>query len=449
MKLKRALALMLMLLLAFGDIVLAEDWYAKSTAKVTIYKSASTSAKEVTTLESGKYLFISEIKDGWAKVSYNGKTGYAPSGKVKKIVKAVFVKSDSAAIYKSADSSSKKLTTVSYGAQLDAYYNTGSYTKVVYGKSEGYIKTSAIQLTKPEAKKSSSSSASKSSSGSSSETSVNKTMYVKSGYANLYKSASTSASKNGFAAYGCKVTVTAVTGDWCTCSYGSVSGYVQKSALTSNNPNNLSNTVYVKSSSVKIYKVPSTGGESAKVSTSTALKQTAKYDSTWSRVTYDGKVGFVKTSELTNKKASAGSTSSPASAKAVAADWFKSNIQSEFYKGRIATVTDVNTKISWKVKRKGGSNHADVEPLTASDTAAMKKACGSDFMTWHRRAIWVSLNGNKYAASMNCMAHGLCNIKDNNFDGHFCIHFTNSRTHGSDKVDSDHQSCIKRALNAG
>ena len=57
--------------------------------------------------------------------------------------------------------------------------------------------------------------------------------------------------------------------------------------------------------------------------------------------------------------------------------------------------------------------------------------------------------GKKYAASMNCMNHGECNIKDNNFNGHFCIHFTNSRTHGSNKVDSDHQSAINTAYSRG
>ncbi|MBQ9408966.1 MAG: hypothetical protein IJU28_06215 [Clostridia bacterium] len=469
MKLKRLLALVLMLLLAAGDVVLADDWYAKTKDKVTLYKSASSSSSTVATIESGQWLFVSGIKDGWAKVSYNGKTGFVSSSKVKKTAKAVYVKADSAGIYKSASTSSTKLSTAPYGAKLDAYYKTGDYTHVVYGKYEGFIKTSSIQLTKPEAKasvssasassaKSSSSTSTNSSSSKSSSswgTAVNKTLYVKTGYANLYQSPSTSAGKNGFAPYGCKVTVTAVNGDWCKCTYGSISGYCKKTALTSDNPNNLNNTVYVKSKSVRIYKIPSTSGQYTTISTSTALKQTAKYDSTWSRVTYNSNVGFVKTSELTASKssssssASSSSTSSPSSGKSVAADWFKSNIQSEFYKGRVATVTDVNSRISWKVKRKGGSNHADVEPLTAADTAAMKKACGSDFMTWHRRAIWVSLDGKKYAASMNCMAHGLCNITNNNFDGHFCIHFTNSRTHGTDKVDADHQNAIKRARSAG
>ena len=36
---------------------------------------------------------------------------------------------------------------------------------------------------------------------------------------------------------------------------------------------------------------------------------------------------------------------------------------------------------------------------------------------------------------MNGMPHGTTTISSNNFDGHFCIHFKNSKTHESDKVD--------------
>ena len=59
------------------------------------------------------------------------------------------------------------------------------------------------------------------------------------------------------------------------------------------------------------------------------------------------------------------------------------------------------------------------------------------------------VDGKRYAASMNCMPHGEGSIKNNNFDGHYCIHFTNSRTHGSNKVDPQHQAAIQKALRAG
>ena len=139
-------------------------------------------------------------------------------------------------------------------------------------------------------------------------------------------------------------------------------------------------------------------------------------------------------------------TARPATGTAVEADWWKSDIQSIYARGTTATVTDVETGIAWNEYRGGGTNHADVQPATAADTANMKKACGS--WSWKRRAIFVTINGVNYAASMNCMPHGSGSIKDNNFNGHHCIHFTNSRTHGSNKVCSLHQAAIKKALNA-
>ena len=139
-------------------------------------------------------------------------------------------------------------------------------------------------------------------------------------------------------------------------------------------------------------------------------------------------------------------TARPATGTAVEADWWKSDIQRIYARGTTATVTDVETGIAWNEYRGGGTNHADVQPATAADTANMKKACGS--WSWKRRAIFVTINGVNYAASMNCMPHGSGSIKDNNFNGHHCIHFTNSRTHGSNKVCSLHQAAINKALNA-
>lgn len=125
-------------------------------------------------------------------------------------------------------------------------------------------------------------------------------------------------------------------------------------------------------------------------------------------------------------------------------DWWKSDIQKIFAKGVTATITDVETRLQWKEKRRGGTNHADVQPLTAEDTAKLKKVYGEKW-SWNRRAIWVTINGVTYAASMNGMPHGGSSIKNNNFDGHHCIHFANSRTHCSNKVCPKHQNAIKKA----
>ena len=127
-------------------------------------------------------------------------------------------------------------------------------------------------------------------------------------------------------------------------------------------------------------------------------------------------------------------------------DWFNGGAQL-FHGQCTMTVKDVNTGLTFHVQRRFGTNHLDVEPLTASDTAIMKSIYGGSW-SWNRRAILVLYNGHVYAASMNGMPHGTDGIDTNNFEGHFCIHFYQSRTHETNKVDSAHQNCVNRAMNA-
>lgn len=123
-------------------------------------------------------------------------------------------------------------------------------------------------------------------------------------------------------------------------------------------------------------------------------------------------------------------------------DWWTSDIQKIFAVGVVATITDVDTGISWKEKRFAGKNHADIQPLTKEDTAKLKTVYGH--WSWKRRAVFVTINGENYAASIHGMPHGGSNL-NNNFPGHHCCHFLNSRTHGSDKVDPNHQKMIAKA----
>lgn len=118
-----------------------------------------------------------------------------------------------------------------------------------------------------------------------------------------------------------------------------------------------------------------------------------------------------------------------------------------FRDGAYAIVTDVATGISYRVKRVGGYNHTDVEPATAFDTWQMYRIYGEEW-AWTRHAVLVTLSdGTTLAGSANGMPHGGSHVDGNNMNGHTCIHFLNSRTHGSDKVDAAHQSAIRTAAN--
>lgn len=115
-----------------------------------------------------------------------------------------------------------------------------------------------------------------------------------------------------------------------------------------------------------------------------------------------------------------------------------------FKVGSIATVIDVRTGLTFRVRRRGGSLHADVEPYTKDDTAIMKRVCGGSW-TWDRRPIIVQIGGRRMAASMNGMPHGGQSLGNNNFKGHFCLHFAGSKLHNSRKSCPQHQKCVKEA----
>lgn len=115
-----------------------------------------------------------------------------------------------------------------------------------------------------------------------------------------------------------------------------------------------------------------------------------------------------------------------------------------FKVGAIATIIDVRTGFSFRVRRRGGTLHADVEPYSKEDTAVMKRVCGGSW-TWNRRPIIVQVGGRRIAASMNGMPHGGQSLGNNNFGGHFCIHFAGSRLHSSRRTCPEHQKCVKEA----
>lgn len=147
-------------------------------------------------------------------------------------------------------------------------------------------------------------------------------------------------------------------------------------------------------------------------------------------------------------------------------DWFD-EVQYIFKDDTLATVTDVDTGLSFKVMKTFGHEHADSETLTAEDTAILKKIWGGDW-SWERRAIIVSVGDKHIAASATAMPHAgsdkypalqtissrsggygrgtnLDKIKGNDMDGVICIHFKNSKLHKDNKVDPDHQKMVKKA----
>jgi hypothetical protein len=146
-------------------------------------------------------------------------------------------------------------------------------------------------------------------------------------------------------------------------------------------------------------------------------------------------------------------------------DWWK-EARYVFDRDDIATVKDLYTGKTFKVKRTMGTNHVDAEALTKEDTKIIKSIWGG--FSWDRRPVHIYIDGRVLAASMSAMPHAgidsapayayvknrsdgygsgenLDVIKGNDMDGHFDIHFINSTRHKDDKKDPEHQATIKIA----
>lgn len=109
-----------------------------------------------------------------------------------------------------------------------------------------------------------------------------------------------------------------------------------------------------------------------------------------------------------------------------------------------AKVTDFKTGKSFNIKRTYGAFHADCEPLTKEDAQIMYQIYGGKW-SWIPRACIVDVNNRKIAASFTSMPHDIQKITDNNFNGHFDIHFLNSKRHKDGTINQDHQEQIKIA----
>jgi len=121
-----------------------------------------------------------------------------------------------------------------------------------------------------------------------------------------------------------------------------------------------------------------------------------------------------------------------------------SQVRLLFPRYTVAVVEDLETGKRFEVERRGGTYHADVQPISARDTAVMQEIFSQGW-TWQRRAIVVEAGLQRIAASMNGMPHGSGKIGGNNFKGHFCLHFLGSRVHKSSRVDPAHQLMIWKA----
>ncbi len=116
-----------------------------------------------------------------------------------------------------------------------------------------------------------------------------------------------------------------------------------------------------------------------------------------------------------------------------------------FLLNKPAEVYDIKSGKIYYVQSFSNGNHADVEPCTKKDTAIMFETFGKEW-SWDVRPVWVTINGQTIAGSINGMPHASQTIYDNDMDGQICIHFKNSKTHNGNQSYTDlHQEIAQEA----
>lgn len=170
-----------------------------------------------------------------------------------------------------------------------------------------------------------------------------------------------------------------------------------------------------------------------------ALTQTQLYSSSAVRAAEEGE-SSVTIDENTGK------ANGPSTSQVQLLHWFD-EIKPTVKSGQYITIFDPATSLSWRIRFYSLGRHADSEPVTATDTAIMFKAFGNQ-NTWTPKPVYVQLPDGRWTlATMHNTPHLSGSIKDNDFDGHLCIHFLRDMSE-CEKNDPDygvqHQNAIRK-----
>lgn len=127
------------------------------------------------------------------------------------------------------------------------------------------------------------------------------------------------------------------------------------------------------------------------------------------------------------------------------ANWYD-EIRAKARKYPNVTIYDFTTGLSYQLNIFSNGAHADSEPINAEETAKMNRVFGKT--TWTPKAVWVIFSdGSVYIASTHNTPHGVQHRKDNNFNGHVCIHFP--RTEAQVTAIGPYATSHQRAIELG
>ena len=198
-------------------------------------------------------------------------------------------------------------------------------------------------------------------------------------------------------------------------------------------------TIFITTARVNLRPTPGTYGERITlVNAGRRVEVTDFRDGAWFAVEYNGMQGYMS-AEFLRELPEPGT---PGYVEKIA--W--SSMRNILPKNTPFTVIDVRSGLSYQMISFSHGNHADVFPATAHDTEIFRQTFGGRW-DWTPRPVLVLVGGRTVAASISGMPHGT-GSRNNNMNGHVCLHFLGSRTHnGNRSHERDHQNAVNEAFN--
>lgn len=377
---KRLLAC-LMILAMLPLAALAEEYQAKVTAsKMNIYSTNRVGNNFfLGSLAKGVEFTVTATSGDWARISYQGRMGFAKlsdmekmggtSAGIKEVDYDVEVKSSTMKVYSTNVASNTYLIgTLAKGTKLKVTAMSGDWSRISYQGRTGFAKTSDMQLA----------SAGNNENNNNKVTETNYTAEVTSSSMRVY---STNNASNtyylGSLKKGIQFTVTATSGDWARISYNGNTGFAKLSDMkkVEQKINYMNVAAEVKSQTMRVYSSNNTDSKYYLGSLGKGVQFTVTATSgDWARISYQGRIGFAKLSDMQKVAASVDWTEFQAKVSSSSMKVYSTNNASNAYylgslsKGVQFTVTA--TSGEWaRIKHNGNVGFAKISDMEKTTEA--------------------------------------------------------------------------------
>ena len=413
-----------------------------SSGTLNMRKSGSESANIVAKLSKGTKVTVYSESKGWAKVKANGKDGHVSAKYLsttkpgtgstsvtpeKTTTKYVNISSGTLNMRKSGSESASIVAKLSKGTEVTVYSESKGWAKIKANGIEGYVSADFLSTTKPEMD----------SKPSIPEKTTTKYVNVSSGSLNMRNKPSESASVIVKLARGVEVEVISESNGWSKVKAYGGEGYVNSQYLSATKPGSLpgqnpdgeENTLvkYVNVNDGSSLNMRSQASASASIITklvnNTAVTVYSESNG-WSRVTANGKTGYVSTQYLT-VKAPEGPGSSNGSIIRIDKEYDLTMEKMVEIQMAVNGQTDKNYKTyiredgltlinstkgtvkgtGWRVRGGAGSNYWVVGPVSNNQSLNIKsKVKGSDGYYWYEvdyNKTWVNASPEDIEYNLN------------------------------------------------